>query len=298
VICSLRCLFCAFARRPGEDGGYAFTTEEIREKVKIAIEKWAINEVHIVGGHNPDLDLDYYLELLRFIRETSPKIYIKALTAPEIDDLAKRSGISYRELLIRLREAGLNGLPGGGAEIFSPEIRRKICKDKIGAEEWLEVHRVAHELGLQSNATMLYGHIESDRDRVDHVIRLRTLQDETRGFYSFIPLAYNAPNTPMQRLGETGGVLDLKVYAISRLLCDNIPHIKAHWVTTGLKLGQIALSFGVDDLGGTNLAEKIVHDAGSETPRELTREALERLITHAGYTPCLVDSAYQETRYA
>lgn len=292
-VCTLRCLFCAFSRRPGEAGGYTFSVEEIKDKVSQAIEKWHINEVHIVGGHNPDLGMDYYTSLFRGIREVSPSLYIKALTAPEIDDLARRSGLAEEDVLAELKKAGLDGMPGGGAEIFSPATRRKICHEKISGEQWLEIHKKAHQLGLKTNATMLYGHIESDEDRVDHVLRLRALQDETRGFYSFIPLAYNAENTPMGRIGEAGGYLDLKVYAVSRLLFDNIPHIKAHWITTGLKMGQVSLSFGIDDLGGTNLNEKIVHDAGSETPVDLSREELERLIRDAGYEPCLVDSSYQ-----
>jgi aminodeoxyfutalosine synthase len=292
-VCVLRCLFCAFARRPHEEGGYTFTPEEVQEKVRLGIEKSQINEVHIVGGHNPNLGLDYYIKMFRLIREVSESIYIKALTAPEVDDLAVRTGISYKEVLTQLKNAGLDGLPGGGAEIFHPRTRMKICKDKISADTWLEIHSLAHELGLRTNATMLYGHIETDDDRVDHVLRLRDLQDQTKGFYSFIPLAYNAENTPMQKLGEAGGFLDLKVYAISRLLFDNIPHIKAHWITTGLKMGQVALSFGVDDLGGTNLNEKIVHEAGSDTPIDLSRQELEHLIRTAGYEPCLVDSSYQ-----
>lgn len=292
-ICTLRCIFCAFARRPGEAGGYAMSIEEIQDKVKQASSRWKINEVHMTGGHNPDLSLDFYADMFRKIKETVPEIYIKALTAPEIDDLAKRSGISARDVLIRLKDAGLDSLPGGGAEIFAPRTRKKICGDKITADEWLAVHREAHELGMRTNATMLYGHIESDEDRVDHVLRLRELQDETHGFHSFIPLSYNAENTPMQKIGEFGGFLDLKVYAISRLLLDNVQHIKAHWVTTGLKLGQVALSFGIDDLGGTNLNEKIVHDAGSETPLDLKQEELEHLIRSAGYEPTLVDSSYQ-----
>lgn len=292
-VCTLRCLFCAFSRRPGEDGGYTFTPEQIQQKVREALEKWQINEVHIVGGHNPDLKMDYYTRTFQMIREVSPNLYIKALTAPEIDDLATRCGISYRETLEQLKNAGLDGMPGGGAEIFAPKTRKKICNEKISAETWLEIHELAHSLGLRTNATMLYGHIETDEDRVDHVLRLREVQDRTKGFYSFIPLAYNAENTPMQKLGEAGGYMDMKVYAVSRLLFDNIPHIKAHWITTGLKMGQVALSFGVDDLGGTNLNEKIVHDAGSDTPVDLSRAELEDLIRGAGYEPCLVDSSYQ-----
>lgn len=292
-VCTLRCLFCAFSRRPGEEGGYTYSLEEIQQKVREAMEKWQINEVHIVGGHNPDLGMDYYTGMFRAIREVGPDLYIKALTAPEIDDLAVRHKMSYQDVLAELKKAGLDGMPGGGAEIFAPETRRRICKDKIDADIWLEVHRLAHQIGLRTNATMLYGHIESDEDRVDHVLRLRKIQDETKGFYSFIPLSYNADNTPMGKLGEAGGFLDLKVYAVSRLLFDNIPHIKAHWITTGLKMGQVSLSFGVDDLGGTNLNEKIVHDAGSDTPVDLSREDLEYMIREAGYEPCLVDSSYQ-----
>ncbi len=292
-VCNLRCIFCAFARRPGESGGYAFTPEQMEQKVREAIVRWKINEVHITGGHNPDLGLDYYLEMLKRLRSASPEIYIKAFTAPEIDDLAHRSGLSHRDLLKMLKDAGLDGLPGGGAEIFAPKTRRKICAEKISAEEWLAIHKIAHELGMFSNATMLYGHVESDEDRVDHVLRLREVQDETKGFQSFIALSYNAENTPMQKLGEAGGFLDLKVYAVSRLLLDNIQHIKAHWVTTGLKLGQVGLSFGIDDLGGTNLNEKIMHDAGSETPLDLEQQEMERLIRNAGYEPTLVDSSYQ-----
>ncbi len=292
-VCTLRCIFCAFSRRPGEEGGYTFSPEQIQDKVREAIAKWNINEVHIVGGHHPDLFMDYYLKMFKSIREVSPSIYIKALTAPEIYDIAQRCGLSYREVLVQLKDAGLDGMPGGGAEIFAPKTRKKICADKIDAETWLEIHEIAHGLGLRTNATMLYGHVETDEDRVDHVLRLRELQDKTKGFYSFIPLAYNAENTPMQKLGEAGGYLDLKVYAVSRLLADNIPHIKAHWITTGLKMGQVSLSFGIDDLGGTNLNEKIVHDAGSETPVDLSREELEHLIRTAGYEPCLVDSSYQ-----
>lgn len=295
-VCTLRCIFCAFARRPGEEGGYTFLPDDIGAKVSDALERWKINEVHITGGHNPDLDIEYYVDMFHAIRRADPDIYIKALTAPEIDDIAGRTGISTREVLRTLKKAGLSGMPGGGAEIFAPATRKKICGQKIDAENWLRIHEEAHEEGLRTNATMLYGHIESDEDRVDHVMRLRTLQDRTRGFYSFIPLAYNAENTPMERIGEAGGFLDLKVYAVSRLLLDNVPHLKAHWITTNLKMGQVALSFGVDDLGGTNLNEKIVHDAGSETPTELSREDLEDLIRSAGYEPCYVDSSYAFVR--
>ena len=292
-ICTARCLFCAFARRPGEEGGYTFSLDEMQARVLEAIEKWNINEVHIVGGHNPELGLDYYIGMMKKIREVAPSIYIKALTAAEIMDIALREEMPTREVLNVLKEAGLDGLPGGGAEIFAERVRKKVCPDKVTANEWLAIHREAHELGLRTNATMLYGHIETPEERVDHVLRLRELQDETRGFYSFIPLAYNAENTPMGKLGEPGGMTDLKVYAVSRLLFDNIPHLKGHWITNGLKMAQVALSFGVDDLGGTNLNEKIIHDAGSDTPTDLSESDLQHLIREAGYEPCLVDSSYQ-----
>lgn len=292
-VCTARCLFCAFARRPGEAGGYTYSLDEIQETVLAAIAKWKINEVHIVGGHNPDLKLDYYVGMMKKIRAVAPDLYIKALTSAEIQDIAQREGISCREVLSALKDAGLDGMPGGGAEIFSERVRKKVCPDKVTAEEWLGIHKIAHELGLRTNATMLYGHIETMEERVDHVMRLREVQDETRGFYSFIPLSYNAENTPMGKLGEPGGIMDLKVYAVSRLLLDNFPHLKGHWITNGLKMAQVALSFGVDDLGGTNLNEKIVHDAGSDTPTDLSEADLRHLIREAGYEPCLVDSSYQ-----
>jgi len=260
-----------------------------------------------VGGHNPELGIDYYLGMIQRIREVTEtrhpeeasradegsRLYIKALTAAEIQDIADREEMIPREVLVALKEAGLDGLPGGGAEIFAERVRRKLCPDKVTADQWLQIHREAHELGLRTNCTMLYGHIETIEERVDHVLRLRELQDETQGFYSFIPLAYNAENTPMGKIGEPGGFTDLKVLAVSRLLFDNIPHLKAHWITTGLKMAQVALSFGVDDLGGTNLNEKIIHDAGSDTPTDLSESDLQHLILSAGYEPCLVDSSYQ-----
>ena len=291
-VCTAHCVFCAFARRPDESGGYTFSLAEIRAKVEDAVKRFGINEVHIVGGLNPDLGLDYYIEMFRMIRETAPHLFIKALTAVEIDDLAQRTGLSWEEVLEQLRGAGLNGLPGGGAEIFSEVTRRKICADKTTSKDWIEIHRTAHKMGMPSNCTMLYGHIESVEDRVDHILRLRALQDETRGFNSFIPLAFNAENTPLERKGEPGGYTDLKIYAISRLLFDNVPHIKVHWTTLDLKMAQVSLSFGVDDVGGTNLNEKIMHDAGNETPTDLSENALRSLIQKAGYEPVLVDSSY------
>lgn len=295
-VCTAHCVFCAFARRPHEEGGYTFSLDQIRKKVNDAVRKFRINEVHIVGGLNPELGMDYYVEMIRGIRKDQPRIFIKALTAVEIDDLARRFGLSWQEVLTQLKEAGLNGLPGGGAEIFAEKTRKKICADKTTSNDWLEIHKIAHRMGLFSNCTMLYGHIESLEDRIDHILRLRALQDETHGFQSFIPLAFNAENTPIEKFGEPGGYTDLKLYAVSRLLFDNVPHIKVHWTTLDLKMAQVALSFGVDDVGGTNLNEKIMHDAGNETPIDLSEAALRRLIEQAGYEPVLVDSSYEVTK--
>ncbi|PIQ85733.1 MAG: aminofutalosine synthase MqnE [Candidatus Omnitrophica bacterium CG11_big_fil_rev_8_21_14_0_20_45_26] len=291
-VCTARCLFCAFARRPGESGGYTFSIDQIQAAVKKAVEGYRINEVHIVGGLNPDLDMDYYLGLCRAIKEVAPHIFIKALTAVEIDDMAQRFKLSWEQILIQLKEAGLDGLPGGGAEIFRETIRRKICADKTTSKDWLEIHRIAHRLGLYSNCTILYGHIESVEDRVDHMLRLRALQDETKGFSSFIPLAFNAENTPIQKLGEPDGYTDLKMCAISRLLLDNIPHIKLHWTSLDLKMASVGLHFGADDLGGTNINEKIMHDAGNETPVDMTEDKFRTFIEKAGFEPILVDSSY------
>jgi aminodeoxyfutalosine synthase len=293
-VCTAHCVFCAFARRPDESGGYTFSRDQILDKVREATKHFPINELHMVGGLNPDLGMDYYVKLFRSIRETFPNMFIKALTAVEIDDLAQRSGLSWQAVLEALKEAGLNSLPGGGAEILPERTRKKICAEKSSAESWLAIHKVAHKMGIYSNCTMLYGHIESVEDRVDHILMLRKLQDETHGFQSFIPLAFNAENTPLEKRGEPGGVTDLKVYAISRLLFDNVPHIKVHWTTLDLKLAQVSLAFGVDDVGGTNLNEKIMHDAGNETPTDLAEASLRSLIEAVGYEPILVDSSYKE----
>ena len=291
-VCTVRCLFCAFARRPGEEGGYTFTIDEIRGMISKAVEKYHVNEVHIVGGLNPDLGMDYYLELFRTIREAAPHVFIKALTAVEIDDMAVRFRMSWEEVLSKLKEAGLDGLPGGGAEIFEEKLRKKICGDKTTSKDWLEIHRIAHRLGLDTNCTILYGHLESIEDRVDHILRLRALQDETHGFNSFIPLAFNAENTPFEKLGEPDGYTDLKMCAVSRLLFDNVPHIKLHWTSLDLKMASVGLYFGADDLGGTNINEKIMHDAGNETPVDLTEEKFRAFIERAGFEPMLVDSSY------
>jgi len=291
-ICSTRCEFCAFSRDAGVPDAYALTLDEIEEKVRGAVNRHPVNEVHIVGGHNPELGLDYYLEMMRRIRQTSDEIFIKAFSASEIDFMARLSGLSWTEVLRRLKEAGLDGMPGGGAEIFDPGVRAKICPKKISGEEWLQIHRAAHAIGIKTNATMLYGHIETDEQRVAHLLKLRELQDETKGFNAFVPLAYNPENNALRGVQETSGFLDLKVLSISRLLLDNIPHIKAHGSATNLKSVQVALSFGADDVGGTNLHERVMREAGGHAPEGLSSGDLIRCIRDAGFEPCLVDSSY------
>jgi aminodeoxyfutalosine synthase len=292
-ICSARCEFCAFSRDADAPDAYTLTLDEIEQKIRDAVDRWRINEVHIVGGLNPSLDLGYYLEMIRCIRRISEEIFIKAFSAPEIDFMAKRSGLSRIEALRRLKNAGLNGMPGGGAEIFDPGVRAKICPKKISGEEWTEIHRAAHRAGLKTNATMLYGHLENDEQRVAHLFKLRELQDETQGFCAFVPLAYHPENNALRGIKEASGFLDLKVLSISRLLLDNIPHIKAHGSATDLKFVQVALSFGADDAGGTNLHEKVIREAGNRAPEGLSSGDLIRCIMDAGFEPCLTDSSYQ-----
>lgn len=292
-ICTTRCAFCAFSRGAGAPDAYALALDEIEARVREAVKHREINEVHIVGGHNPALKLDYFVAMLERIRGISASLFIKAFSATEIEDLARRSGLTIEAVLRTLKKAGLDGLPGGGAEIFDPQTRQKICPEKITAEVWLDVHRAAHGLGLKSNATMLYGHGETDTARVAHLLRLRELQDETRGFSAFVPLAYNPGDKTLPGAPETSGFLDLKILSISRLVLDNIPHIKVHWAATDFKFAQAALSFGADDLGGTNLGENVMREAGSRSPRGLSSAGLVRCIRGAGFDPCLVDSAYQ-----
>jgi aminodeoxyfutalosine synthase len=239
------------------------------------------------------LPFTYYVDVVRWIKETVPEIHVKAYTAVEIQFFSKISRLSTEQVLGRLIDVGLGSLPGGGAEIFHPEVREQICGAKASTEEWLEVHRTAHRLGLHSNATMLYGHIDKPPHRIDHLIRLRELQDETGGFQTFIPLAFHPDNSEMAHLPKPSGLMDLKTMAISRLMLDNFPHVKAYWVMLGLKTAQVALWFGADDLDGTVVHERIYHDAGAETPQEATVSEIRRLITEAGRVPIERDTLYR-----
>jgi aminodeoxyfutalosine synthase len=294
-ICVANCKLCAFGRKADAPGAYALALEEA---FRVAGQNWseAITEFHIVGGLHPNLPFEYYLDLLRGLRQRFPNVHLKAFTAVEIAYFSRLTRLSHREILEKLKEAGLGSLPGGGAEIFAPAVRRVICDHKIGAHAWLKVHRTAHALGLHSNATMLYGHIESLEDRVDHLLQLRKLQDETRGFLAFVPLAFHPAHTALAHLPPSTGFTDLKNVAVSRLLLDNFPHIKAYWPSLTPGVAQVALKFGADDLDGTVVEEKIYHEAGSTAPQGLSRQQIIRLIREAGQEPVERDTLYRPVK--
>jgi aminodeoxyfutalosine synthase len=289
-ICVNRCKFCAFSRSKGEPGAYEMSIDEILNKARSAAK--GVRELHIVSGLHPDLPFTWYLDMLRALKKEFPKIHLKAFTAVEIDYLAKLSGMNLSKTLLKLKEAGLGSLPGGGAEIFNSTVRNTLCAEKITGDRWLKVIEAAHKLGLKSNATMLYGHIETPAHRIDHLIRLRELQDRTGGFQAFIPLSFHSQNTEIKKTAYTTGFDDLKTLAISRLMLDNFDHIKAYWVMLGEKIAQVSLNFGVDDLDGTVVEEKITKAAGGTTDGSMTREDIVHLIKQAGRTPVERDTVY------
>lgn len=292
-VCVIDCQLCqgAYARRPGEDGGYTMQLEQV---FRLAEKEYsdALTEFHIVGGLNPDLPFDYYLDLLRGLKSRFPSVHLKAFTMVEIDFFTKITRKPLEWVINQLCEAGLGSCPGGGAEIFAQRARPLIAGHKISGARWLEVARMVHRMGIRSNATMLYGHIETLEERVDHMIRLRDLQDETGGFNCFIPLAFHPEHTVYAHLPTTTGMDDLKTIAVSRLMLDNFPHIKAYWVTLTPALAQIALRFGADDLDGTIIEERIIHGAGTPTTPGLTRAQIEKLIRDAGRIPVERDTLY------
>jgi aminodeoxyfutalosine synthase len=291
-VCVAACRLCAFGRKKDAPGAYTMALEEAFSTAASGYSE-AVTEFHIVGGLHPDLPFQYFLDLITGLKERFPQVHLKALTMVEIAFLAKRGKLSIAETLQQLKDAGLDSLPGGGAEIFNERVRRVICDHKIDGDQWLETARTAHRIGLKSNATMLYGHIENDEDRADHLVRLRALQDETHGFQTFIPLAFHPANTPLQHLFPTTGMADIKSIAVGRLVLDNFPHIKAYWQMMSPKVAQIALRFGADDIDGTVIEEKIYHDAGATTPQGLRRKELMRLITEAGREPVERDTMYR-----
>jgi aminodeoxyfutalosine synthase len=297
-VCVAGCKFCSFAR-PAEkqsSDGYTMTIDQAVEHV-VSRRPLGITEVHIVSGLHPDLPWDYYLETVRRIRQAWPELHIKAYTAVEIHYFAEKFGKSHEQVLGELREAGLTTIPGGGAEIFAKRVRRKICDDKATGEQWLEVHRAAHALGIRSNATMLYGHVETLAERVDHLARLRRLQDQTGGFQVFIPLAFHPEHNMIGKaFPRPTGYDGLRTYAVARLFLDNFEHLKAYWVSLGERMAQASLSFGVDDVDGTVLEERIYHMAGARTPQALSETQLHRLIRLAGRIPVERDSLYRVLR--
>ncbi|TYO95439.1 aminodeoxyfutalosine synthase [Geothermobacter ehrlichii] len=294
-LCVNRCTFCAFSKEDGEPGAYTLALEQVAAKVREASAAGA-TEIHIVGGLHPELPFAFYLDMLRTIRDVDPRLHIKAFTAVEIDYFARISGLPVGEVIAELQGAGLGSMPGGGAEILVRRVRERICPEKISGERWLEVTETAHRAGLKSNATMLFGHLESYADRVEHMRLIRELQDRTGGFQAFIPLAFQPDNTRVPGARGVGGVDALKTLAIARLYLDNFRHVKAYWVMLGLKIAQTALCFGVNDLDGTVVEEKIGHDAGADSPQAMSREGIERLIREAGRTPVERDTLYNELK--
>ncbi|MFQ6045778.1 MAG: aminofutalosine synthase MqnE [Gemmatimonadales bacterium] len=301
-VCVLRnvCVFCSFARLPKEEGAYTRSIDEVLAEAEAARHN-PTTEFHIVGGLHPKLRLSYYADMIRALRERHPGVHVKALTAVEIAHLARIEGISTRDVLRELKEAGLTSLPGGGAEVFSEAVRADIANRKMIGEEWLRVHREAHEMGIPTNCTLLYGHVETARDRVSHLTQLRELQDDTGGFLTFVPLAYHPDyNVLGERLGREGtattGYEDLKNIAVARLFLDNVPHVKTHWPMVTPFVSQIALHFGCDDLEGTVVYERVYHDAGARTPMMLSYGELVRFIKGAGREPVERNSLYEPVR--
>ena len=291
-VCVANCRLCAFGRKKGDAAGYTMALEEAWAAAASGYSE-AVTEFHIVGGLHPDLKLEYFLDLVRGLKQRFPKVHVKAFTMVEVAFFARRAKLTIEETLLKMREAGVDSMPGGGAEIFAERVRSIICDHKIDGNEWLETARLAHKLGFRSNATMLYGHIENNEDRVDHLLKLRAVQDETGGFQTFIPLAFHPEHTALDHLPATSGLTDIRQIAVSRLLLDNFGHIKAYWQMLTPKIAQIALRFGADDLDGTVIEEKIYHDAGATTPQGMRRDELMRLITAAGRVPFERDTLYR-----
>ncbi len=291
-ICVNRCRFCAFSRSKGEEGAYELTIGEIVRKIEEAM---PLSEVHIVGGLHPEWPFAHYLKILSTIKENFPGLHLKAFTATEVEYFSRISGLGIGEVLRRLKESGLGSMPGGGAEIFNGAVRNRLCPEKLSGEGWLAVMEAAHSEGIRTNATMLYGHLESYADRVDHLLRLRDLQDSTRGFQAFIPLSYHPLGTDIGGSGSSG-IDDLRTIAVSRLVLDNIAHIKAYWVMLGEKVSQLALLFGADDLDGTVIDEKITFAAGGVSRRSITERELISLIKASGKRPVERDSFYRKFR--
>ena len=291
-VCVAHCRLCAFGRDPSAPGAYTFALDEIYQRAEQGVREGA-TEFHMVGGLHPDLPFEYFLDLIRGLKQRCPGVHLKAFTMVEVGYFARIAKLSVKDTLTRMKEAGVDSLPGGGAEIFHPRVRKIICDHKVSGQMWLSIARTAHEIGLHSNATMLYGHVETEEERVDHLLKLRELQDITQGFVAFIPLAFHPDNTALAHLPKPTGYADLKNIAVARLLLDNFEHIKAYWIMLSPSMAQIALRFGANDLDGTVVEEKIYHDAGARTAEFTPRAELERLIRAAGRVPVERDTLYR-----
>ena len=292
-VCVAHCKLCAFGRDPNSPGAYTFTLDEMYERAAKGVREGA-TEFHIVGGLHPDLPFDFFLELIRGLKARHPHVHLKAFTMVEVHYFARIAKLSIDETLRQMKEAGVDSCPGGGAEVFHPRVRRIICDHKVSGQMWLSMAKKAHRIGLRSNATMLYGHVETMEERVDHLVKLREAQDETHGFVAFIPLAFHPDNTPLSHIPKPTGYDDLRNIAVSRLMLDNFDHIKAYWIMLTPSVAQIALRFGANDMDGTVVEEKIYHDAGANTAEFTPRSELERLIRAAGRVPVERDTLYNK----
>jgi aminodeoxyfutalosine synthase len=292
-ICVAHCKLCAFGRDPNSPGAYTFAHDEIYERAAKGVREGA-TEFHIVGGLHPDLPFDYFLELIRGLKQRHPHVHLKAFTMVEVHYFARIAKITVEETLRQMKEAGVDSCPGGGAEIFHPRVRKLICDHKVSGQMWLSMAKKAHRIGLRSNATMLYGHVETMEERVDHLVKLREAQDETHGFVAFIPLAFHPDNTPLSHIPKPTGYDDLRNIAVSRLMLDNFDHLKAYWIMLTASIAQIAQRFGANDMDGTVVEEKIYHDAGANTAEFTPRSELERLIRAAGRVPVERDTLYNK----
>jgi aminodeoxyfutalosine synthase len=290
-VCVSRCAFCAFSKDAGQEGAYLMTLEDVIEKITRALSD-GITEVHMVSGLHPDRPFSWYVEVVAVIHERFPNLHIKAFTPVELEYFSEISGMPVSGVITALKDAGLGSMPGGGAEVLSDRVRRELCPNKASSSRWLAIMKTAHRLGLKSNATLLYGHIETPEETIDHLLRIRSLQDETGGFQTFIPLPFHPANTALGHLEKPSACEMLRMFSLSRLMLDNVPHIKAYWIMTGLKTAQVALCFGADDIDGTVTEERITHAAGAQTASGLTKAELTGIIAEAGAVPVERDTLY------
>lgn len=293
-VCSSKCLMCAYYRNEGDKDAYTMSLEQVQEELS-GIDN--LREVHIVGALNPKLDFSYYIKLIETVKKSVPDANIKAFTAAEIDFFSKISSLSWKEVLLQLKEVGLQTMPGGGAEVFSERIRKKLYPKKIGFQEWGEIHSIAHSLGIKSNATLLFGHIESNEEIIDHLFKLRDLQEQTKGFLCFVPLLFHPENTVFEsNIEKASAVEQLKILAISRIILDNFDHIKAYWVMMSDSISQVGLHFGADDIDGTIVKENIFHAAGAKSPSGLVSQKIIEMVKNAGFIPVERDALYNEIK--